>query len=92
MITDHQGAPLLGFIAPSGTGKTALLTAVIPLLREAGLRVGCIKHTHHPFEIDQPGKDSRLLREAGAAQMMIGGAGRNRFVLPDFLRRACFGL
>ncbi|MCZ6892786.1 MAG: molybdopterin-guanine dinucleotide biosynthesis protein B [Gammaproteobacteria bacterium] len=76
MITDHQGVPLLGFVAPSGTGKTALLTAVIPLLREAGLRVGCIKHTHHPFEIDQPGKDSRLLREAGAEQMLIGGAGR----------------
>ena len=43
MIEAYQGVPLLGFIAPSGTGKTTLLTAVIPLLSQAGLRVGCIK-------------------------------------------------
>ena len=79
MIEAYQGVPLLGFIAPSGTGKTTLLSAVIPLLGQAGLRVGCIKHTHHPFDIDRPGKDSYLLRQAGAQQMLIGG--RDRWAL-----------
>lgn len=63
-------------IAASGTGKTTLLSRVIPFLTEAGLRVGCIKHTHHPFEIDRPGKDSYQLRAAGASQMLLGSAGR----------------
>jgi molybdopterin-guanine dinucleotide biosynthesis protein B len=64
--------PLLGFCAySSGSGKTTLLTALIPLLNEAGLRVSVIKHTHHPFEIDQPGKDSYRLRKSGAVQMLL---------------------
>lgn len=79
MIEAYQGVPLLGFIAPSGTGKTTLLTAVIPVLSQAGLRVGCIKHTHHRFDIDRPGKDSYLLRQAGTQQMLIGG--RDRWAL-----------
>ena len=79
MIEQYDGVPLLGFIAPSGTGKTTLLTAVIPLLSAAGLRVGCIKHTHHSFDIDRPGKDSYLLRQAGTLQMLIGG--RDRWAL-----------
>lgn len=76
MLQVHKGVPLLGVVAPSGTGKTTLLRAVIPLLSAAGLRIGCIKHTHHPFDIDQPGKDSYLLRKAGASQMLLGSAGR----------------
>lgn len=76
MIQSHKGVPLVGIIAASGTGKTTLLRAVIPFLNASGLRVGCIKHTHHPFEIDQPGKDSYLLRSAGASQMLLGSAGR----------------
>ncbi len=76
MIQSHKGVPLLGVIAASGTGKTTLLSAVIPRLTAAGLRVGCIKHTHHPFEIDRPGKDSYALRAAGASQMLLGSAGR----------------
>lgn len=79
MIDQYNGVSLLGFIAPSGTGKTTLLTAVIPLLCAAGLRVGCIKHTHHPFDIDKPGKDSHRLRQAGAKQMLLGG--RERWAL-----------
>jgi molybdopterin-guanine dinucleotide biosynthesis protein MobB len=79
MIEAYQGVPLLGFIAASGTGKTTLLGAVIPLLSKAGLRVGCIKHTHHRFDIDRPGKDSYLLRQAGAQQILIGG--RDRWAL-----------
>lgn len=63
--------PLLGFAAYSGTGKTTLLVKVLPLLRARGLRVAMIKHAHHDFDIDQPGKDSYELRKAGAEQMLI---------------------
>lgn len=76
MLLTHEGVPLVGVVAASGTGKTTLLRAVIPLLDAAGIRVGCIKHTHHPFEIDHRGKDSYLLREAGARQMLLGSTGR----------------
>jgi molybdopterin-guanine dinucleotide biosynthesis adapter protein len=63
--------PLLGFAAASGTGKTTLLTQLIPLLKNQGLRVGLIKHSHHDFEIDHPGKDSFRLRVAGATPVML---------------------
>lgn len=63
--------PVLGFAAYSGTGKTTLLTQLIPLLRERGLRIAMIKRAHHAFDVDQPGKDSYELRKAGAAQMLI---------------------
>ena len=63
--------PLLGFAAASGTGKTTLLTQVIPLLKNSYLRVGVIKHSHHDFEIDHEGKDSFRLRHAGATPMII---------------------
>ncbi len=68
--------PVLGFVAYSGTGKTTLLTRVIPLLREAGVRVALIKHAHHQFDIDTPGKDSYRLRKAGAEHVMIASRGR----------------
>ena len=68
--------PLLGFAAWSGSGKTTLLTKVIALLKEKGLRVGVIKHSHHHFDIDQPGKDSYALREAGSAQVIIASRQR----------------
>ncbi|HID48038.1 MAG TPA: molybdopterin-guanine dinucleotide biosynthesis protein B [Chromatiales bacterium] len=71
--------PLLGFSAFSGTGKTTLLTRLLPLLRAEGVRVGVIKHAHHSFDVDHPGKDSHVLREAGAEQMLI--ASRNRMAL-----------
>ena len=76
MQRHYNGVPIIGVVAPSGTGKTTLLRGLIPHLVRAGLRVGCIKHTHHPFEVDQPGKDSYLLRAAGAEQMLIGSADR----------------
>ena len=63
--------PVLGFAAFSGSGKTTLLTAVLPLLEAENLRVGVIKHSHHDFDIDQPGKDSYLLRKAGARQILL---------------------
>lgn len=71
--------PLLGFAAYSGTGKTTLLEALLPKLTEAGLRVGMLKHAHHNFDVDKPGKDSYRLRKAGASQMLISS--RNRFAL-----------
>lgn len=71
MTMKHARIPMLGFAAASGTGKTTLLTQLIPLLKQQGLRVGLIKHSHHNFQIDQPGKDSFRLREAGASPVML---------------------
>ena len=63
--------PLLGFAAYSGTGKTTLLAKLIPLLQQLGIKTGVIKHSHHDFEMDYPGKDSYQLRMAGATPVMI---------------------
>lgn len=71
--------PVLGIAAWSGTGKTTLLTQLLPRLRESGLVVGVIKHAHHSFDVDQPGKDSYELRRAGALPMLV--ASRERFAL-----------
>ena len=68
--------PVLGFAAFSGTGKTTLLTQVIPLLKASGIHLGVIKHAHHDFDIDHPGKDSYELRKAGAEQMLIASSQR----------------
>lgn len=68
--------PVIGFAAYSGTGKTTLLEKLIPLLREQSLRVGIIKHAHHEFDIDHPGKDSYRLRHAGATQTLVASAKR----------------
>jgi len=69
-------APVLGVAAASGTGKTTLLEATLPHLVAAGLRVTLVKHAHHDFDIDQPGKDSHRLRQAGASQVVVGSARR----------------
>jgi molybdopterin-guanine dinucleotide biosynthesis protein MobB len=66
--------PLIGFAAYSGTGKTTLLKQLIPLLRDAGLRLGVIKHAHHQVEVDQPGKDSYELRKAGAGRVLLASS------------------
>jgi molybdopterin molybdotransferase len=71
-----SSVPILGIAAFSGTGKTTLLTRILPLLCERGLRVGIIKHTHHGFDMDKPGKDSYRLREAGAAVVTVASAQR----------------
>ena len=68
--------PLLGFAAYSGTGKTTLLKQLLPLLRSRDVRVGVIKHAHHDFDIDTPGKDSYELRKAGANEMLVASAKR----------------
>jgi molybdopterin-guanine dinucleotide biosynthesis protein B len=72
--------PILGFAAFSGTGKTTLLTKLIPLLKNSGLRVGLIKHSHHNFEIDKPGKDSFRLRKAGASPVMLVSSHRRAII------------
>ncbi|MDY6994019.1 MAG: molybdopterin-guanine dinucleotide biosynthesis protein B [Pseudomonadota bacterium] len=63
--------PIMGFVAYSGSGKTTLLIKLIPLLKAKGLRLAVIKHTHHHFDIDKPGKDSYRLRQAGAQQTLV---------------------
>lgn len=63
--------PMLGISAFSGTGKTTLLKALLPRLRDKGLRVAVVKHAHHRFDIDKPGKDSYEVREAGASQVVV---------------------
>lgn len=76
MVDIEFPLPLLGFVAYSGTGKTTLLEKVIPELRAMKLRVGLIKHAHHDFDIDIPGKDSWRLRKAGASQVMVASSKR----------------
>ena len=75
----NTSVPLLGFAAYSGTGKTTLLEKLLPKLTEAGLTIGLLKHAHHDFDVDIPGKDSYRLRKAGATQMLISS--RNRHAL-----------
>jgi molybdopterin-guanine dinucleotide biosynthesis protein B len=76
----HAHVPMLGFAAFSGTGKTTLLTQTIPILKHYGLRIGLIKHSHHNFQIDQPGKDSFRLREAGASPVMLVSTHRRAII------------
>jgi len=68
--------PVIGFIAPSGTGKTTLLQKLVPVLRDRELRIGYLKHTHHSFELDVPGKDSYEIRMAGAEQVLLASYSR----------------
>lgn len=82
----NSETPLLGFCAHgSGIGKTTLLTSLIPVLSSHGLHVSVIKHAHHSFDIDHPGKDSYRLRESGAVQMLLGS--RHRWALMTELSR-----
>lgn len=71
-----KSPPLLGFCAYSGTGKTTLLTQLIPVLNEHGLKIGLVKHAHSGFDTDLPGKDSYKLRKAGACEMLVASAKR----------------
>ncbi len=75
--------PVLGFVAASGTGKTTLLTQLITSLHALQLRVGLIKHSHHDFEVDYPGKDSYRLRHAGASSVLLVSPFR-RVIIDEF--------
>jgi molybdopterin-guanine dinucleotide biosynthesis protein B len=68
--------PTLGFCGYSGAGKTMLLTKLIPALNAQGIRVSVIKHAHHDFDIDHPGKDSYQLRKAGSTQTLVASSQR----------------
>lgn len=67
---------VLGVAGWSGSGKTTLLTRLIPVLTQRGLRVATIKHAHHAFDVDQPGKDSWAHRNAGASEVLVSSARR----------------
>lgn len=67
---------VLGMAGWSGSGKTTLLTRLLPLLRSRGLAVSTIKHAHHSFDVDLPGKDSYEHRRAGAGEVIISSARR----------------
>lgn len=75
--------PVLGFAAFSGTGKTTLLKQLLPVLKQQGIRVAVVKHAHHNFETDKPGKDSYELRKAGAEPMLIASSQRMAMMM-DF--------
>ena len=79
-MNDSCALPVLGFAASSGTGKTTLISRLIPLLNERGLKVGLIKHSHHDFDIDQPGKDSYRLRKAGASPVVLVSSHRRAII------------
>jgi molybdopterin-guanine dinucleotide biosynthesis protein B len=76
---------LIGLAGWSGAGKTTLLTQLIPHLTAEGLRVSTIKHAHHKFDVDVPGKDSWLHRQAGATEVLIASA--RRWALMHELRK-----
>jgi molybdopterin-guanine dinucleotide biosynthesis adapter protein len=67
---------VIGLAGWSGAGKTTLLARVIPYFREQGLRVSVIKHAHHSFDVDVPGKDSWVHRQSGAEEVLVSSASR----------------
>lgn len=67
---------IIGLAGWSGSGKTTLLAKLIPVLNARGLKVSTIKHAHHNFDLDKPGKDSYVHREAGATEVFISSARR----------------
>jgi molybdopterin-guanine dinucleotide biosynthesis adapter protein len=75
---------VFGFAGWSGSGKTTLIERVITHLTSAGVRVSLVKHSHHSFDVDQPGKDSYRHRVAGAGEVLVSSA--KRFALMHELR------
>jgi molybdopterin-guanine dinucleotide biosynthesis protein B len=92
-----NGACVLGIAGWSGAGKTTLITKLIPCLAARGIRIATIKHAHHAFDVDQPGKDSYEHRKAGAFEVIVSSARRwvqmhevgegTEATLPELLRR-----
>ena len=75
---------IFGLAGWSGSGKTTLMTALIPELVSRGITVSTLKHAHHSFDVDQPGKDSWRHRQAGAGEVMVSS--QNRWALMHELR------
>jgi len=67
---------IIGLAGWSGSGKTTLITKLVPRLLARGLKVSTLKHAHHGFDLDRPGKDSFMHREAGATEVIISSARR----------------
>ena len=67
---------VIGFAGWSGSGKTTLIERLIPLLTGQGLKVSLVKHAHHDFDVDQPGKDSWRHRKAGCSEVLVTSARR----------------
>lgn len=67
---------VIGLAGWSGAGKTTLLTRLLPVLVGQGLSVSTLKHAHHAFDVDQPGKDSHAHREAGASEVLVASGRR----------------
>src|SRR6266540_1346597 len=67
---------IIGFAGWSGAGKTTLLANVMPRILSRGLRVSTVKHAHHSFDVDRPGKDSHTHRMAGATEVLVSSASR----------------
>lgn len=88
---------IIGLTGWSGSGKTTLLAKLLPVLIGRGLRVSTIKHAHHAFDVDTPGKDSWVHRQAGATEVLVASAARFALLaehrggaepeLPDLLAR-----
>jgi len=73
--------PLIGFVGYSGSGKTTLLKKIIAIMSDKGIRIGLVKHAHHHFDIDLPGKDSYELRQAGASQVLVASTTREALII-----------
>jgi len=77
---------IIGLAGWSGAGKTTLVSKLIPSITARGLTVSTVKHAHHAFDVDQPGKDSYMHRMAGATEVLVSS--QNRFALMRELRGA----
>lgn len=67
---------IIGLAGYSGSGKTSLISKAIPRLIARGLKVSTLKHAHHEFDVDQPGKDSHAHRMAGATEVLVASSRR----------------
>src|SRR6266403_3821254 len=77
---------VIGLAGWSGAGKTTLLTRIVPYFLQQGLRVSVVKHAHHSFDVDVPGKDSWVHRQSGAAEVLVSSG--KRWALMHELRGA----
>jgi molybdopterin-guanine dinucleotide biosynthesis protein B len=75
-VSSSREMRIFGFAGWSGSGKTTLLVRLLPELAARGVSVSTLKHAHHAFDVDQPGKDSHRHRAAGASEVMISSANR----------------
>ena len=82
----HFPMKVIGIAGYSGSGKTTLIEKLVPVLVREGLRVSLVKHAHHEFDVDQPGKDSYRHRHAGCTEVLVSSS--RRWALMHELRGA----